>query len=575
MRIFLLLLGLLAIAETTLAANEMRILIDVSGSMKKTDPHNLRIPALRLLLELLPPETQAGVWLFAEDTKTLVPLASVDEPWRKKALKSSSKIHSRGLFTDIEKALQTVSKDWQDGDKKNQRNILLLTDGMVDVAKNPALNAASKARIEKELLPRLQQMGAHIYTIALSDQADHALLKRLSLATDGWSETADSAEELQRLFVKIFKKAVPRDGLPLNNNSFTVDLSVKEFTLLVFRKEGSPATELVKPDGSRWNYDQYPDSVRWRHEPTYDLITVAQPMPGQWQLVADVDPDNQVMIVTDLKLKVQPVPHYFSLGETLTVSAELTEHEKRITRKNFLKLVNFELKQQGESENTWLLQPDPEQTGVFRQRLKDELSPGTYELILTADGNTFQRQWTQSVEIIATPVQSEVTVEEDSEMPVQIHLTPDINVIDPGSFRAKALIADDQGHTLETDFIQAPDGGWVLKMKKPKGHQTLIVNFDIQAKSVQGQTLTPVLKPVTIDPSLFEDDEEAAGDAEEELEEDLEALEEADASETNWLLTGLIAAGLNLVLGIAGFFGWRWSQKRAQEQQEKLLSRLA
>ncbi len=574
MRNILYTLVLLIWAGTAFAGSEMRILIDVSGSMKKTDPHNLRIPALKLLLELLPPETKAGVWLFAEDTNTLVPLASADENWRKEALKASAKIHSRGLFTDIEKALKTASRDWQAAAKASQRNILLLTDGMVDVAKDTAQNAASKARIENKLLPRLQRLGAHIYTIALSDQADHQLLKRLSLATDGWSETADSAEELQRLFVKIFKKAVPRDGLPLENNNFTVDLSVKEFTLLVFRKAGSPATELIKPDGSRWNYDQYPDSVRWHHEETYDLITVAQPMPGQWQLAADVDPDNQVMIVTDLKLKVQPVPHYFSLGETIDVAAELTEHDKRITRQNFLKLVHFELKQQGEQENTWPLQPDPQQTGVFKQRLQDELSPGTYELILTADGNTFQRQWTQSVEVIATPVQSEVNIKEDSETPLEIRLTPDPNVIDPASFRAKAVIADDNGHTLEADFSQEPDGNWILTMKKPPQDQTLIVNFDIQATSRQGQPLSPVLKPVTIDPSLFEenDDEETADEAGEELEEELEG---EDTPETNWLLTGLIATAINLVLGLAGFFGWRWSQKRAQEQQEKLLSRLA
>ena len=32
----------------------MRILVDISGSMKQSDPQNLRIPAVNLLLELLP-----------------------------------------------------------------------------------------------------------------------------------------------------------------------------------------------------------------------------------------------------------------------------------------------------------------------------------------------------------------------------------------------------------------------------------------------------------------------------------------------------------------------------------------
>jgi hypothetical protein len=43
---------------------DIRVLIDVYGSMKQNDPNNLRQPALRLLTGLLPTGSKAGIWTF-------------------------------------------------------------------------------------------------------------------------------------------------------------------------------------------------------------------------------------------------------------------------------------------------------------------------------------------------------------------------------------------------------------------------------------------------------------------------------------------------------------------------------
>ena len=95
---------LLLIAPHLLAQEEradVRILIDVSGSMKQNDPLNLRRPALRLLVGLLPSETRAGVWTFGRYVNMLIPLGQVDSAWKSKARKSSDSIASPGQFTNI------------------------------------------------------------------------------------------------------------------------------------------------------------------------------------------------------------------------------------------------------------------------------------------------------------------------------------------------------------------------------------------------------------------------------------------------------------------------------------------
>ena len=45
-------------------APDVRVIIDISGSMKLNDPQNLRRPALELLVRLFPAGAKAGVWTF-------------------------------------------------------------------------------------------------------------------------------------------------------------------------------------------------------------------------------------------------------------------------------------------------------------------------------------------------------------------------------------------------------------------------------------------------------------------------------------------------------------------------------
>ena len=110
-----LLLALNLIGFNALAAPDIRVLVDVSGSMKTTDPQNLRIPALKLLAELLPANATAGIWVFDQKVVPLMPVATVTPQWKQKARASAAKIHSRGLFTHIEAALAAASRDWSSG----------------------------------------------------------------------------------------------------------------------------------------------------------------------------------------------------------------------------------------------------------------------------------------------------------------------------------------------------------------------------------------------------------------------------------------------------------------------------
>ena len=57
---------------------DVRVLVDVSGSMKKADPKAVEGQRLLCSATLLPDQSQGGIWLFGSDVRQLVPYGPVD-----------------------------------------------------------------------------------------------------------------------------------------------------------------------------------------------------------------------------------------------------------------------------------------------------------------------------------------------------------------------------------------------------------------------------------------------------------------------------------------------------------------
>ncbi len=570
-------------------AQEIRVLIDVSGSMKQNDPKNLRIPAIKLLINLLPDGTKAGFWMFAEHPKVIISPQIVSKPWKQQVLNEIKKIHSRGQLTDIEKALQAATQDWNKIKNIQNRHLILLTDGMVDVSRDFMESADSRERIIDSIIPKLQQQGIKIHTIALSENADKGLMKRLALATGGWSEIIDSAEQLQRVFLKLFNKAVPLDTLPISGNKFMIDSRIKEFSVLIFRRSGAADTRIITPDEQELSQINTPDNVNWLHEKNYDLVTVQKPEPGQWRIVAETDPDNQIMIVTDLKLQMNDIPNSVGKDEALDIEVFLTDRDQLITRQNFLKMLDIKLQQKMVNGQTrkWPLMPNQKKPGFFSHRITETLISGKHELIIKVDGKTFKREIKRSIEVIDSPIRV-ITKVDKKNRKVTLQLIPDKNLLDTSFMSVQAFITEPPKQERTVD-LQEKQGQWLLELNGPKHGKRLLVNFSVTVKTRKGNPVMPDIKPIFINSSLFEDNSKKLNDpqvkpdtpVEDKVKTEIESGDDEDSESkdvdqeaTDWLMISLMVAGGNFILIVFGFLIYRWQKKTTLKQQEQLLERL-
>ncbi len=556
---------------------DYRIVIDVSGSMKKTDPGNLRVSAMKLVNGLIPNGSRAGVWTFGKYVNMAVKWSKVDESWRKKADLGADQIHSNALLTNIESALKRASVGWKNPDPGSKRILLLLTDGQVDVSKDSAKNKESRDRVLTGSLAALKKAGAQVHTIALSDGADEVLLKQLALETDGSFSVANSADELQKVFFKMFERASLPDTVAFDGNEFPVDSSIKEMTLLIFRKPDSQSTILIPPDSPAISADK-PRGARWRRDKVYDLITIANPGKGTWRIDAEMDPDSRLMVVTDLKLQVKGIPTYATPRETLEVAAELFNRDRKIRKNSFLRFVEFNITHtdpDGNETRSALTHTElREDKGRYIYRFEQKLAEGTHSFVISADSRTFSRNKRFDLQV-QWPV--EVKIEPQQETGVYRFglrareeylkadgLTAEVEIEAPdGSRKPLLLDASSEGLTGIIDTDQ--DGLYHAHVKvSAQNHATEIRDFDLGSYSLIGIFRAPETAP-----SAETESETAAG---EKIAPGTDAGRDADAAPeiqkteqetgTDWRMILMLVGGVNLLLMLLAGGGWFLIKRR-------------
>ncbi|MCX2524600.1 VWA domain-containing protein [Larsenimonas rhizosphaerae] len=397
--------GPAAMADSTPGPPSVRLLVDVSGSMKANDPRNLRASGIRLWSALLPADARGGLWTFGSRVDNPVPMASADSAWRASVVDALPALTRYQQFTDIEQGLSRALQGARSG--QGPVHVILLTDGMVDLPSpstgdKTARDQASRDRLLNELVPEFVRRGIVVDTIALSDHTDQALLTTLSQQTGGLASVADTSAALTRSFLDVLSQVAPFQQVPLTQGRFRLDNRVDSVRALLFHEEGASPLRLVGPDGQQLTADA-PGEALWQTSDRFDLVTLPSPMPGMWKVEGSLAPGSRIMIDSGLRLQVDTgtptLYQYFprpldawleSNGDTvragdvgvapLSMRASLVSNQGKV-------LANTELESRDDN-------------GHYQGRLDGVSQLGNARLRLLAEGEDLQRLRVKSVNVV-------------------------------------------------------------------------------------------------------------------------------------------------------------------------------
>ncbi|EJG1863086.1 TIGR03503 family protein [Vibrio parahaemolyticus] len=250
-----------------------------------------------------------------------------------------------------------------------------------------------------------------------------------------------------------FAFAASESAMSLLDNRFRVDPTIEQITFLVYREQSSQPVVLVRPDGKKYYAWGSYDNVRWYQEPSLDIISVDNPMPGPWQAVGKVTPKNNIRLISHLKLSTDVFPNRLYNGEALKFTARLTSDDKPLVLRDFLDRVNLRVTftkfVENEDELIKEARPVPmiigefsddgrgldEQAGdgVFTVQLPIEVEPGKYSARITSGNGVFLRAQEQVILVYPNPVSRTFIQSRSPEKPHQLVVSGEQGMIAPGS----------------------------------------------------------------------------------------------------------------------------------------------
>lgn len=278
-------------------------------------------------------------------------------------------------------------------------------------------------------------------------------------------ENEHENNKFNKTTVEYYQKDNRTNQIPYFDNRFRLDADLDEITLIFYRKSGSTPIILIRPDGSKIRVNQFDhEKVQWFDDSTFDMIKIKKPMPGPWQAVGDILPNSQILVVSDVKIAVEPLPDIAFSGETLKVEGKLFNGKDAIESpyfKNVVKLdVNFYSTNNSIHEN---FGADAIKVTSFRddghgldEYANDntftgefilDFAPGEWQPVYLVKLPMTTRELRQTAILLhKTPVEISVVKSEDIEKPHQLLLSIDPSYVDPDSlvFQGKFTFPDRQ-----------------------------------------------------------------------------------------------------------------------------------
>ena len=341
------------------------LVIDISGSMTRSDPEGTALEAACLFLDMMDrPGSQAAVILFSDRIVTETEPAPLGEGSRQEMLKEVLREAKPDGDTDIGTAVLRAVELLKEEDSSTRKTVICFTDGKTDLP-----NADDPAEAEQISREKLEESAAiakeegisvsfvRLYTANQEGETEDDLpddlseLEKISAGTGGQLYAASGKEMIPGIYTDLFagllgtgSEAVA-DVVTGDDGKASFDITVPpEGAVMadVVLLTSKPVEEafVTDPDGimTGVSYPEEPDPednalretdlIRIIREETYTLIRLSGPSPGVWhfETIAERDCQIHVRMILEKEIILTASVHEDENGDAL-IGAALSRGE--------------------------------------------------------------------------------------------------------------------------------------------------------------------------------------------------------------------------------------------------------
>ncbi len=391
-----------------------------------------------------------------------------------------------------------------------------------------------------------------------------------------------------------------QDGTQMSwlDNRFRVDATVSQVTFVIHREDVSQPVVLVRPDGVKYYAWKHPDNVAWLDESSVDIISIDQPMPGPWQAIGKVTPDNKIKVLSNLTMSIDKLPAKIYATESIKFTARLAQDGQPIILKNLLDKVNLTVTMTRFVPNEDQI-PDSQKPiptvlgtfaddgtglderagdGVFTVALSVAVLPGKYHVRIQSDNEVFLRAIEQDVLVYPTPIQVRFAQSREKENPHKLFIDTENGIFEEGSLIAHIEQIDPKGK-VTINQGQSEKGTNKLQLILPNsnalGRNSWQGKIYVTDKVSKREIIFPLKQQnySVVDLSDFSNTQkeyQAKLQAEREAAEALRLEQEKEEARFQTYLSIVIGNVLIILIVVMGIFGWRKLRSRKKEKEETL-----
>lgn len=455
------------------------LVLDASGSMLLTDPLRLRDEGAKLFAQFLREGDRLAILQFAGGVKVLRPLSPFDSSQIDQITRTIKGVPTTGTFTDLLAPIKAAGSLLKQNVRRDaDQAIIVLSDGKMD----PDPKVGSAALLTNELfstyLPELKNENVRVHTLSLSDQSDKELLGQMAETTNGAHWFTPTADDIHQSFAELFLVVKKPQIVPLTSKGFRIDDEVSEATFYINREEDKDV-ELIPPEGESITRDTDLPWVKWFAGKKFEVVTIEDPTPGQWQVLGLPKNEGFATLLTNLKL-LSNWPLTVKAGIPTTLEAQLFESKRPVVLPRIKDVVRFRFQiTPTDKVSEPILNEELIDDGTSGDKLasdgiysRDVLidQPGEYRLMLIATSPTFERSQQLLFRVKPRLLNLEVVKREDSILGSRSQPSLDPNAPEAQSDYLRVTVGQELlgARKLEVELIAADKEGNRFKLPLTK-----------------------------------------------------------------------------------------------------------